>query len=70
MFGDYVSIYDIQDAVDDGATEPIFYESRLARLDVNQAEIDALNAQVDEVIEDEEDITAREKTKSDWAALT
>ncbi len=70
VFGDYVSIYDIQDAVDDGATVPIFYESRLARLDVNQAEIDALNALVDEVIEDEEDIGAREKTKSDWAALT
>jgi len=70
VFGDYVSIYDIQDAVDDGATVPIFYESRLAKLDVNQAEIDALNAQVDEVIEDEEDITAREKTKSDWAALS
>ncbi len=70
VFGDYVSIYDIQDAVDDGATVPIFFESRLAKLDVNQAEIDALNAQVDEVIEDEEDITAREKTKSDWAALT
>ncbi|MGM7652833.1 type I restriction endonuclease subunit R [Serratia marcescens] len=70
VFGDYVSIYDIQDAVDDGATVPIFYESRLAKLNVNQAEIDELNAQVDEVIEDEEDITAREKTKSDWAALT
>lgn len=70
VFGDYVSIYDIQDAVDDGATVPIYYESRLAKLDVNQAEIDALNAQVDEVIEDEEDLSAREKTKSDWAALT
>ncbi|MER1969055.1 type I restriction endonuclease subunit R [Castellaniella sp. GW247-6E4] len=69
VFGDYVSIYDIQDAVDDGATVPIFFESRLAKLDVNQADIDALNAQVDEVIEDEEDLTAREKTKSDWAAL-
>jgi type I restriction enzyme R subunit len=70
VFGDYVSIYDIQDAVDDGATVPIFFESRLARLDVNQSEIDALNARVDEVIEDEEDIATREKTKSDWAALT
>ncbi len=69
VFGDYVSIYDIQDAVDDGATVPIFYESRLAKLDVNQAEIDALNAQVDEVVEDEEDIASREKTKSEWAAL-
>jgi type I restriction enzyme R subunit len=69
VFGDYVSIYDIQDAVDDGATVPIFYESRLAKLDVNQAEIDALNEQVDEVMEDEEDIASREKTKSEWAAL-
>ena len=69
VFGDYVSIYDIQDAVDDGATVPIFYESRLAKLDVNQAEIDALNEQVEEVVEDEEDIVHREKTKSEWAAL-
>jgi len=68
VFGDYVSIYDIQDAVDDGATVPIFYESRLAKLNVNQAEIDALNAQVEEVIEDEEERT-REKTKSTWASL-
>ncbi|WP_407276785.1 type I restriction endonuclease subunit R [Halothiobacillus sp. DCM-1] len=69
VFGDYVSIYDIQDAVDDGATVPIYYESRLARLDVKQAEIDALNEQVEEVVEDEEDIASREKTKSEWAAL-
>lgn len=69
VFGNYVSIYDIQDAVDDGATVPIFYESRLARLDVNQAEIDTLNEQVEEVVEDEEDIANREKTKSEWAAL-
>lgn len=69
VFGDYVSIYDIQDAVDDGATVPIFYESRLAKLDVNQGGIDALNEQVDEVVDDEEDIASREKTKSEWAAL-
>jgi type I restriction enzyme R subunit len=69
VFGDYVSIYDIQDAVDDGATVPIFYESRLAKLDVRQAEIDALNVLVDEVVEDEEDFASREKTKSEWAAL-
>jgi type I restriction enzyme R subunit len=69
VFGDYVSIYDIQDAVDDGATVPIYFESRLAKLDVNQAEIDQLNQQVDEVVEDEEDIASREKTKGEWAAL-
>ncbi len=69
VFGDYVSIYDIQDAVDDGATVPIYYESRLAKLDINAADIEALNAEVDEVIEDEEDIACRENTKSTWAAL-
>ncbi|OAI06038.1 DEAD/DEAH box helicase [Methylomonas methanica] len=69
VFGDYVSIYDIQDAVDDGATVPIYYESRLAKLDINTADIEALNAEVDEVIEDEEDIASRENTKSKWAAL-
>ena len=69
VFGDYVSIYDIQDAVDDGATVPIYYESRLAKLDLNRAEIDALSAQVDEVVEDEEDLSTREKTKGEWSRL-
>lgn len=69
VFGEYVSIYDIQDAVADGATVKIFYESRLAKLDINQAEIEKLNDQVEEVVEEEEDLSAREKTKSTWAAL-
>lgn len=69
VFGGYVSIYDIQDAVDDGATVPIYYESRLAKLDINEADIEALNDDVEEVMEDEEDISMREKTKSKWAAL-
>lgn len=69
VFGDYVSIYDIQDAVDDGATVPIYYESRLAKLDINRAEIEELSEQVDEVIEDEEDVSSREKTKGEWSRL-
>lgn len=69
VFGDYVSIYDIQDAVDDGATVPIYYESRLAKLDINREEIEALSAQVDEVVEDDEDISSREKTKGEWSRL-
>ncbi len=73
VFGDYVSIYDIQDAVDDGATVPIYYESRLAKLDINAADIEALNDDVEEILyeenEDEEDIAERESTKSKWAAL-
>ena len=69
VFGGYVSIYDIQDAVDDGATVPIYYESRLAKLDLNHAEIAELSDQVDEVVEDEEDVSNREKTKGNGAVL-
>ncbi|MGD9486402.1 MAG: type I restriction endonuclease subunit R [Calditrichaceae bacterium] len=69
VFGDYISIYDIQDAVDDGATVPIYYESRLAKLDINKQEIEELNREVDEVLEDEEDMVLREQSKSKWAAL-
>ena len=73
VFGDYVSIYDIQDAVEDGATVPIYYESRLAKLDIRQDEIEHLNEDVDELLfeegEDEEDVGVRESAKSKWAAL-
>lgn len=69
VFGDYVSIYDIEDAVQDGATVKIYYESRLAKLDINQEEIEKLSQEVDEVVEDEEDISQREKTKGQWTAL-
>ncbi len=69
VFGDYVSVYDIQDAVDDGATVPIYYESRLAKLDINQAEIEQLSDQVEEIFEDEESLALREAAKTKWAAL-
>ena len=68
VFGGYLSIYDIQDAVDDGATVEIFYESRLAKLDVNSAEIEKLSAEVDELVEDEEE-SQRERTKGIWSTL-
>lgn len=68
VFGDYISIYDIQDAVDDGATVEILYESRLAKLDVNRAEIERLSAEVEEIV-DEEDETQRELTKGVWSTL-
>lgn len=69
VFGEYVSIYDIKDAVDDGATVSIYYESRLAKLSINTAEIEHLSGQVDEVVEDEEDVSNREKTKGEWSRL-
>lgn len=68
VFGDYISIYDIQDAVDDEATVEIFYESRLAKLDIKSAEIEKLSAEVEELV-DEEDETQRERTKGLWSTL-
>jgi type I restriction enzyme R subunit len=69
VFGEYVSVYDIQDAVNDGATVPIYYESRLAKLNLNQEEIEQLSDQVEEVVEDDEDVGSREKTKGEWSRL-
>ena len=69
VFGEYVSIYDIQDAVDDGATVPIYYESRLAKLDINHEKIEGLNDQVEDEIGEDEETEVRESIKSKWAAL-
>jgi type I restriction enzyme R subunit len=68
VFGDYISVYDIQRAVEDGATVPIYYESRLAQLELNPAEKPRLDAEFEEVTETEEK-ERKEKLKSKWAAL-
>jgi type I restriction enzyme R subunit len=68
IFGDYISIYDIQRAVADGATVPIYYESRIAKLGLNIATLPRLDQEFDEITEGEEQ-TSREKLKSKWAAL-
>ena len=68
VFGDYISIYDIQRAVDDGATVPIYYESRLAKLDLLDAEKPKLDVEFEEVTEGEE-TEHKEKLKTKWAAL-
>ncbi len=68
IFGDYISIYDIQRAVADGSTVPIYYESRIAKLGLNIAALPGLDQEFDEITEGEEQ-TSREKLKSKWAAL-
>jgi type I restriction enzyme R subunit len=68
VFGDYISIYDIQQAVRDGATVPIYYESRLAKLELNEAERPKIDAEFEEVTEGEE-IERKEKLKTKWAQL-
>lgn len=68
VFGDYISIYDIQQAVADGATVPIYYESRVAKLDLPDNLKPAIDEEFEEVTEDEEE-GQREKLKSRWAQL-
>ena len=68
VFGDHISVYDIQRAVEDGATVPIYYESRLAKLALDETEKPTIDAGVDEVTEGEE-VDRREKLKTKWAQL-
>jgi type I restriction enzyme R subunit len=69
VFGHYISIYDIQQAVEDGATVPIYYESRLAKLALRDPLLPEVDQQVDELFAEEDDIPAAERAKSRWAAL-
>ena len=68
VFGDYISVYDIQRAVTDGATVPIYYESRLAKLELKEAERPNIDTEFEEATEGEE-VERKEKLKSRWAQL-
>jgi type I restriction enzyme, R subunit len=68
VFGDYISIYDIQRAVTDGATVPIYYESRLAEIALDEAEKPRIDPEFEEITEAEE-VESRERLKSKWAQL-
>ncbi|MBE2237816.1 MAG: type I restriction endonuclease subunit R [Caldilineaceae bacterium] len=67
IFGDYISVYDIERAVKDGATVPIYYESRLAKLELNDAERPKLDEEFEEVTEGQE--IDKERLKTMWAQL-
>lgn len=68
VFGDYVDIYDISRAVEDGATVPIYYESRLARIELPEDQVPLIDAEVEELTEDEAS-SDQEKLKARWAAV-
>ncbi|QIL43943.1 type I restriction endonuclease subunit R [Acidovorax sp. HDW3] len=68
VFGDYIHVYDMQQAKEDGATVAIYYESRLAKLKLKEADLSLLDEEVDELTEDEEE-GAQARLKSRWAAL-
>src|SRR5437870_9490648 len=68
VFGDYISIYDIQRAVTDGATVPIYYESRPAKLELKPSERPKIDPEFEELTEGEE-VERKEKLKTKWAQL-
>lgn len=68
VFGEYIDVYDISRAVEDGATVPIYYESRLARIELPDEEKPKIDAEIEELTEDEA-ITEQEKIKRKWATV-
>ncbi len=68
VFGDYIDIYDIARAVEDGATVPIYYESRLARIELDEDEKPKIDAEIADLTEDEAE-TEQERLKRKWASV-
>ncbi len=68
VFGDYISIYDIERSIDDGATVPIYYESRLAKLELDEDEKPQIDPNFEEATEGEE-VERKEELKTRWAQL-
>ncbi len=69
VFGDYIDRYDILRAVEDGATVPIYYESRLARIELDESEKPHLDAEFEEITEAEEEERNKQRLRSKWASL-
>ncbi|MCO6498069.1 MAG: type I restriction endonuclease subunit R [Chitinophagaceae bacterium] len=68
VFGDYIDVYDIQQAVEDGATVRIYYESRLAKVNIDPEAKELLDEEFEEITEDKE-LTDKQKAKAKWARL-
>ena len=68
VFGDYIDIYDISRAVEDGAAVRIYYESRLARIELSAAQLERIDPEFERITEAEEEAD-KQKLKSKWAAL-
>ncbi|MDU7523777.1 MAG: type I restriction endonuclease subunit R [Roseomonas mucosa] len=68
VFGSYIDVYDISRAVEDGATVPIYYESRLARIELDEDEKPKIDAEIAELTEDEAE-SEQERLKRRWASV-
>ncbi len=68
VFGEYIDIYDISRAVEDGATVPLYYESRLARIQLNEEEKPRIDAEIAEITEDQA-TNEQERLKQKWSTV-
>lgn len=68
VFGEYIDVYDISRAVEDKATVPIYYESRLARVELEHEKLPEIDAAVDALFDDET-LSEQEKAKSSWSSV-
>ncbi len=68
VFGDYIDKYDILRAVEDGATVPIYYEGRLAKIELNDEERPRIDTEFEEITEGEEE-TEKQRLRTKWAAI-
>jgi type I restriction enzyme R subunit len=68
VFGNYIDIYDIQQAVEDHATVPIYYESRLVELGIDETARETIDREFEELTEGEE-LTKKEFLKAKWAQI-
>jgi type I restriction enzyme R subunit len=68
VFGDYIDVYDVYQAIEDKATVPIYYEGRLAKLELNEAERPKVDPEFEEITEDELE-RVREDLKRKWSRL-
>jgi len=68
VFGDYIDLYDIQQAVEDGATVRIYYESRLAKVNLDEKSKKLIDEEFEEITEDKE-LTDKQKAKAKWARI-
>lgn len=68
VFGNYIDVYDINQAVEDGATVPIYYESRLTRIELDENETPKIDEEIQELTEDES-LEEQERLKSKWSTV-
>ncbi len=68
VFGNYIDVYDISRAVEDGATVPIYYESRLARIELDEEEKPKIDAEVNELTEEDSEVD-QERFKKKWSTV-